>query len=157
MTNEEICTKFMREHYSDEQLAALLSHAEDGKLFFLSCCCFVGIPTANHPLKGFRFPMWGDHYFKVIKRNGYRQAENAFGSIGACGGDPERRAAIIPLIRAEMARRDLLRPDTDFSRSALGESIIEASRRVSRENLAHEQELMAASQVNDCGDGSDHE
>lgn len=42
---------FMRNHYTDERLAMLLAHARDGKLAYVTCCCFVGIPTADHALR----------------------------------------------------------------------------------------------------------
>ncbi|MCI0526562.1 MAG: hypothetical protein L0Y56_03795, partial [Nitrospira sp.] len=44
---------YMQQHYSDEKLAALLAHARDGKLAYHSCCCFIGIATADHALRGF--------------------------------------------------------------------------------------------------------
>lgn len=154
MTNEEICTKFMHEFYDDQHLSALLEHAEDGKLVLYSCCCFVGAANADHPLQsGFDINFPSFHYVLMHENNSFTSvAEEAFGNLGK--EDSERRAAIIPLIRAEMARRDALRPNPDFSRSPLGKSIIEASRRVSRENIAHEQGLMAASGCNEDGDGS---
>lgn len=40
--------EFMQKHYTDERLAQLLAHAQDGKLSYWSCCCFIGIPTAVH-------------------------------------------------------------------------------------------------------------
>lgn len=57
MTNKHrerkrVIRQFMREHYSDERLCALLAHARDGKLAYGSCCCFVGAANADHPLQG---------------------------------------------------------------------------------------------------------
>lgn len=111
---------FMRLHYSDENLAALLAHAEDGKLAYDSCCCFIGIPTANHALKGERTSangwspgMWPDgtqanHH--LIVRHQWEfgdEAESEFWALGHT--DTERRNNLIPLIRAEILRREALK------------------------------------------------
>lgn len=112
---------FLATHYSDEKLAALLAHAEDGKLAFYSCCCLVGTATSNHALRGhsaildaiawlpcgvppFMFPQ---HYRDAKELNGAEAAENAFMMLGE--SDEERRAALMPLIEKEMKRRERVR------------------------------------------------
>ncbi len=47
---KQIIRDFMKTNYSDERLAMLLAHAQSGKLAFNSCCCFVGVSTAQHAL-----------------------------------------------------------------------------------------------------------
>ena len=110
MTNEEICTQFMKDHYSDEKLAALLAHAEDGKLTYNSCCCLIGVLTADHPLRGAgvspHLSAGMPHLMQARKLYGH-EAEIGFFGLGENNG--ERRAKLIPLIRAEIARRDALR------------------------------------------------
>lgn len=137
MTNEEICTQFMREHYTDEKLAALLAHAEDGKLGFVSCCCLVGALTADHPLQtadpGSLCPTNGNHLTKAQAE--YPLVERAFRDLGypMQGGDSEitRRAKIIPLIQAEIARRDALKAPS--IREMLCETDAKAVARMSKE------------------------
>jgi hypothetical protein len=104
--------QFLREQYSDEKLAALLAHAEDGKLSFGSCCCFIGVATANHALQGSNFrEVWATpaiSHLSLARRLPYgSEAEDEFGDLGR--DNQERREAIIPLIRAEIARRDSLK------------------------------------------------
>jgi hypothetical protein len=111
MSTENI-EKFLATAYSDEQLAALLAHAQDGKLSYRSCCCLIGVVTADHALKG-EYPKvfagWADgasihHIFEA--RNQWEfapQAESEFARLGR--DDAERRERLIPLIYAEMERR----------------------------------------------------
>jgi hypothetical protein len=104
--------QFLREQYSDEKLAALLAHAEDGKLSFGSCCCFIGVATATHALQGYNYiEAYGtsleDHLKLARKLPFAHDAEDEFLALG--GRDRERQKAIIPLIRAEIARRDSLK------------------------------------------------
>jgi hypothetical protein len=108
MTNEEIITDFLQKHYTDETLAALLAHAEDGKLAHCSCCCLVGIPTADHALQG--VGKWSEpHYFKAAGMFG-TGAGVAYNALAAT--DDGRRAKLIPLIKTEMARRESLRSES---------------------------------------------
>jgi hypothetical protein len=104
--------RFLREQYSDEKLAALLAHAEDGKLAFGSCCCFIGVATAEHALQEDNYiQAWNtpleDHLNRARKLPFARDAEDEFCDLG--GNNRDRRQAIIPLIRAEIARRDSLK------------------------------------------------
>lgn len=108
--------RFLQTAYSDEKLVALLAHAEDGKLVFTSCCCLIGIPTADHALQGstISHPKLIPHYRLAKELQGAREAETEFMEIGfrlRDGEDMEtvRRAVLIPMIHAEIARRDALR------------------------------------------------
>lgn len=103
---------FMAEYYSDEQLAALLAHTQDGILSHSSCCCFIGIPTATHSLKPARtsFNSYGayweggnTHHVKARLLMYGVEAEEEFGKLGEC--DAERREKLKPLILAEMNAR----------------------------------------------------
>lgn len=101
---------FLQTEFTDERLAALLAHAEDGKLAFWSCCCFAGVPTAMHALRG------EDHGYET--NGGFAEhwahpnwnlerrckMSNAFAMLAFT--DEDRRAELVPLIRAEMARRE---------------------------------------------------
>lgn len=111
---------FMQAHYSDERLAALLAHAQDGKLSYNSCDCFVGIVTAKHALHAGLMrhedylPECGIHLHAArILDRGYH-AEAAFLFLGQCIngnliGDELRSRILIPMIRAEQRRRERLR------------------------------------------------
>jgi hypothetical protein len=108
---------YLQTAYSDQQLAMLLAHARDEKLSFYSCCCFIGVPTANHALKGYVGYGYGSapHYQTARGSYGAAMAEQAYCQVGwrlaktRSGEDPARRRFLIPLIRAEMKRRDSVR------------------------------------------------
>lgn len=102
--------QFMREHYSDERLSWLLAHAQSGRLSYNSCCCFIGIPNA--PSAALATGIGGEshssqHYNDVHGRPGYWEAERGFIHLGS--GDRAKRRILIPMIRAEMKRREKLR------------------------------------------------
>jgi hypothetical protein len=98
--------------YPDDRLAELLAHAQDGKLSYGSCCCFVGCLTADHPLRHPESgPMTGSVQHIYLAReidSGSREklgpVERAFMQIAS--GDADRRRLVIPLIRTEMKRRE---------------------------------------------------
>ena len=112
MTNEEIISGFLQTAYTDERLAMLLAHAEDGKLSFFSCCCVAGIPTAEHALRG-RTDDWSEHGKTYGDIPGGDVVSKAFNNLATSFAfdrwDAERRSALIPLIHAEMQRREFLR------------------------------------------------
>lgn len=121
MSTENI-KAFLQTAYTDEKLAALLAHAQDGKLSYNSCCCLIGIPTAQHSLKGnlavIAPPLggWPKDCFHANESREMlawaRDAEIEFGELGE--NDAERCSGLIPLILAEMERRELLRPLPDL-------------------------------------------
>ena len=107
---------FMQAHYTDERLAQLLAHAQDGKLAYCSCCCLIGIPTANHALRGecdYRNYLGHDSPHNSLSGD----ASSAYANI-ALGEDSIRRRILIPMIRAEMKRRAALAAPTEDSRPA---------------------------------------
>lgn len=108
MTNEQTLTDFMQRHYTDERLVHLLAWAEDGGLSFQTCCCFVGVATADHALRTSVewLNSWGgtEHLMRATELSGANEAEDAFMRLGETNA--ERREKIIPLIRAEIARRE---------------------------------------------------
>lgn len=100
----EAIKRYLREHYTDEKLAALLAHAQDGKLSFNSCCCFIGVATSNHELQGADEYSGYDHYLLAREFSGAMEAATEYcWKLGK--NDEERRAAIIPVILEEMERR----------------------------------------------------
>ena len=110
MTNEQVLTDFMRAQYSDAKLAELLAWTEDGGLTYHTCCCFIGVLTADHPLRreGDVDTRWTEgvpHYAIAVEEiPDAEDAEEAFWLLGKT--DADRRAKLIPLIKAEMARRE---------------------------------------------------
>lgn len=104
----EAIEQFLQKHYSDERLAALLAHCQDGKFGYISCCCLTGIPTADHALRGVDADD-DTSYYKVphyIASQHWEDAERADWQVCSLGdSDAERRAALIPLVLAEMDRR----------------------------------------------------
>jgi hypothetical protein len=111
--NKQAIRRFMRENYTDERLAMLLAHARDGKLMYDSCCCFIGIPTAKHALAtkvngqstyAIGTSEW-DHWIMVSRRlPNALTVEYAYKRLGR--DDTDRRKILIPIIRAEMRRRE---------------------------------------------------
>jgi hypothetical protein len=104
--------KFMRDHYSDERLSWLLEYARSGELRFYSCCCFIGIPTANHALQS-----GVAHLKAAYELDGADEAETAFKKIYKpttipYSRDSGRQRILIPMVRAEIKRRELVRLST---------------------------------------------
>lgn len=104
--------QYLRVRYTDERAAWLLEHARQGKLAYMSCCCFIGIPSADHALRG----TWSDdrslgrddeHYLNAIKSVGAELAQKAFRFLGT--NDEGRRRILIPIVKAELRRRDRAR------------------------------------------------
>lgn len=115
MTPEQIIAEFLKPPpagaYTDEKLAALLAHAEDGKLSFWSCCCFAGVPTANHALQG-KAPHISENYKRFHSNNPrWLAMSGAYCALGS--DDSEMRAKLIPLIKFEMARRESQRAQAE--------------------------------------------
>lgn len=103
---------FMREHYTDEHLAALLAHMRDGKFSFYSCCCFIGIPTADHALRSETEYRGVPHYVEAKRLRGAALVEIALAEIGSnavihAEDDNDLICRfLLPIVRAEMRRRD---------------------------------------------------
>jgi hypothetical protein len=102
--------KFLETAYDDQKLAALLAHAQDGKLGYASCCCLRAIPTATHALQ--EAPGLSSlsargvdvrHYYASEYLPYAVKAEVEFRDLGR--SDAERCERIQPLILAEMERR----------------------------------------------------
>jgi hypothetical protein len=121
MEPEQIIANFLRPPgeggaYTDEKLAALLAHAEDGKLSFMSCCCFAGVPSAQHSLRGYNEDSLNEDYaagHDASVDNYWYEMSDAYGSLAMF--DDDRRAKLIPLIKAEMSRRESSRSQTEVS------------------------------------------
>jgi hypothetical protein len=93
-------------HYTDERLAMLLAHAQEGKLRHESCCCFAMAHTVTHGLiegycddPGTCGPY--DSYQFEASWNFNRLAKSSDDDA-----DAKRRRILIPMIRAELRRRD---------------------------------------------------
>lgn len=103
VSHEQVLSHYMQTRYDDAHLAALLAHAEDGKLSFMSCCCFAGIPGADHALRGANMSEDTSHWDTEADEE-WIKASEAFCLIAA--SDKARCEKLIPLIHAEMKRRD---------------------------------------------------
>jgi len=109
---------FLRTAYTDERLVWLLTHARRGKLSYRSCCCLVGVATADHPLRG-KVPtgeLEHSHYGLAKTFLGAHEADLAYYYLGHIGRpgvlsspDRLRRRRLIPIVRAELRRREWLR------------------------------------------------
>jgi len=104
MRTENI-SRFLERNYSDEQLAALLAHAESDRLSYNSCCCLVGISAATHALRGeHEYDFDGDAHLERGRQLPWaKEAEFEFALLGP---DGTRRRILIPLVLAEMERRE---------------------------------------------------
>ncbi|HEX3156761.1 MAG TPA: hypothetical protein VHV32_19185 [Candidatus Angelobacter sp.] len=109
MSTENI-VKFLQTAYTDEKLAALLAHAQDGKLSYRSCCCLVGLASAEHPFKQIDEFAVEEHFSHPLDFGRHESPDawaisDAYCVLGK--DDAERRERLIPLILAEMERREL--------------------------------------------------
>lgn len=116
---------FMRANYSDERLAWLLAHARSGKLAYNSCCCFIGVATADHALRDLLSTGLGAHLAYARELPGSACAELAYAHLSGCEdiatADAERQRIIIPMILAEMRRRERSRAAADKLDAILAE------------------------------------
>ena len=117
MDPEQIIANFLKPPseggaYTDEKLAALLAHAEDGKLAYASCCCLAGIPRAPHALQRLNVNEQNGHW-DLPYTNAEWEADRAYLNLG--DDDYDRRAKLIPLIKQEMSRRESLRAPVEVS------------------------------------------
>lgn len=139
MTGEtkQALRNFLQRHYSDERLAMLLAHAQSGKLSFHSCCCFVGVATAKHALYGMASMIGYSesvHYLEATHLSGAQEAELAY--KGLCGfelsllnadyADAKRRRLIIPIIRAEIKRREIMRKQIESHIDEIAKELVAA-------------------------------
>jgi hypothetical protein len=103
-------------NYTTERLTAYLAHAQDGKVFFSSCCCFIGGATADHALRGRCDTNDYSHYQAAKSLPGADRAEAAFFGLGrphykdpvgtdGLKDEAQRRRVLIPMIKAELSRR----------------------------------------------------
>lgn len=105
---------YLQSAYSDEKLCALLCHARDGKLVFHSCCCLAGVADANHNLRGYEDREWGGHVTIFgMDKNKWAVSES-YEVIAP--DDARRRRILIPMILAEVRRRDRLRQPAPVER-----------------------------------------
>jgi hypothetical protein len=130
MDDEQIIANFLKRPeqggaYTDERLAMLLAHAEDGKLAYVSCCCLTGITTADHPPRG-KMSMMGvmlnQHWRDSKDADGWLEVDDAYHAFGMDADgrlmdndDELRRMRLIPLIKAEISRRESLRTQSETS------------------------------------------
>lgn len=110
--HKQAIRSFMQLHYSDERLAQLLAHAQSGRLKYSSCCCFVGVATADHTLRTAPFFFGFRHLNRAWKLVGGRKADHSYFLLDYKRrwwhppSDDKRRRILIPMIRAEIRRRD---------------------------------------------------
>lgn len=122
--NKQVLRKFLQEQYGDEELAILLAHAQEGNLRYHSCCCFIGVATitqANHAVgkkppenDPFEPLAMANHYSLACSLPNAKEAEDAFYNLiyprllysDWERGDAFRRRIIIPMVKAEIRRRD---------------------------------------------------
>lgn len=105
---------FLRTAYTDERLVWLLGHAKSGRLSYNSCCCLVGAATANHALQGrvAARELPHSHYALAKLMLGASAAEYAYRELGligpgrSCSVDEARRRRLIPMLKAELRRRE---------------------------------------------------
>ena len=105
---------FLRTAYTTERLAWLLAHARTGKLAYQSCCCLIGLATADHMLAGKLSAnqiAQASHYAIAKAFLGASEAEWAYYRLGLIrpagpgSSDDVRRRRLIPMVLAEMERR----------------------------------------------------
>ncbi len=107
--------QYLRTAYTEERLVWLLAHARNGKLTYQSCCCLIGVATADHPLRANADvnEASGAHYHLARKFLGAREAEQAYWELGYIGAsrfvassDELRRRRLVPMILSEIRQRE---------------------------------------------------
>jgi hypothetical protein len=141
--NKRIIRNFLRANYTDERLAMLLAHAQSGRLSYDSCCCLIGLPSASHALYG-RDEFCADrgapnptHYGIVSDTYAGGLAESAFLRLGP--DDATRCRRLIPIVKAEIRRRDHERAACPLCWQSLGVETIVHNECATRENMLAEQ------------------
>ncbi len=100
--------------WTDEKLCALLAHAESGRLIYTSCCCLIGVATADHALGSLdEHPGNVGHYQRARLLPYAVRAEAAYHYL-ALYNDASRRRILRPIIRAELKRRELVRIKSEY-------------------------------------------
>jgi hypothetical protein len=109
---KELIRAHLRKNFTNQVLADLLAHTQDGKLSYCSCCCLRGFYTADHPYMGENSHWFGGHYM-LANDPAAVNAAPAYSELGGgqrfkdlTGADNLRRRILIPMILAEMRRRD---------------------------------------------------
>ena len=122
---------FLRTAYTDERLTWLVEHARSGRLVYNSCCCLVGVVTADHTLQG-KVPvreLATSHYALAKTFVGASAAERAYQDMGYVGktrvpsADDVRRRRLVPLVKAEIRRRDRTRAERSEAAAMAGVTI----------------------------------
>lgn len=110
MTHKQIkrhIRSFLRNHYTDQRLAELGAHAQDGKFNALGCCCLIGAVNSPHALTGGSYLMCGGDHFGESKRlAGAVDAELAIVTVYLRAGMSGAGRVLSSMCRAEMRRRD---------------------------------------------------
>ncbi len=124
--------QFLRTAYSDERLVWLLAHTKGGKLAYQSCCCLIGVATADHALQGKMDVNHSSaaHYHLARRFVGAIEAEQAYWELGYLGqsrsaksSDDLRRRRLIPLILSELRQRQRARNLGSHSAAALEQPV----------------------------------
>lgn len=105
--------QFLQNVPTDAELVAILAHAEDNKLAYGCCTCLISSPGAPHVLvgDGFYCETAPEHLEAARKLPFAAEAEKEFTELGNPGGglpynNEMRRERVIPLLRAEIQRRE---------------------------------------------------
>jgi len=106
---------FLRESYSDENLAAALVHCESGRFSYNSCCCLIGIPTAPHALRGEHEFDFGPTDHLVLAQQELPYAREAEWELALIGPDHVRRKVLSALIWQEMERQNMGPVSAEFA------------------------------------------
>lgn len=116
MTNEETISNFLKTAYSDERLAEMFAHIDDGKFSFVSCCCLRGAATADHALRSRMgaFNAATEYHYEVAGEiPGAREAELALRDLLDDElTDTKAQEVMLTLVRAEIERRDRERSES---------------------------------------------
>lgn len=112
--DKRVIRGFLREHYSDEKLVMLLAHTQSSKLAYMSCCCLVGVPSADHALQGKNYKVPSCHPDGLSSHA--EPADKAYYRLGRLDHsrfpldneeeEAARRRRLVSIIKAEIRRRD---------------------------------------------------
>lgn len=126
-----IVRNYLQTAYSDKNLAQILDHARAGKLAYYSCCCFAGIPTADHASGELYETFTMGHsvsdgnsisYDITASCAYYYLGRDKYHDLYSRENDPLRRRTIIPMILAEIRRRERLKQTVAVEEVAVGQA-----------------------------------
>lgn len=128
---------FVNRYYTTDTLIEVIGHVRNGTFTFSSCCCLIGVVTADHPLvqDDRNLALTGptnvlaEHYLRARELPFARAAEDAYYLFGYATIPMEdsdfledsltlRNRRLLPILLAELKRRNAKTKNVELLESA---------------------------------------